>query len=169
MSSTQEANFDLEWYRFIPGITVDEMIEIEMELDEHPNKIYHVDVLDSTPNPDLIATQPYEDPVIITDTDSETVSVCLISDVSDDSHFDPGSGEGDDPVGCPVDLHVHVHVPDVPVTVPVESDDGDSNFDGGAGGGDDPLYLPDIQEEEMRAKNNTSGSMTRKSPFHLQG
>ena len=95
--------------------------------------------------------------------------MCLISDVSDDSHFDPGSGEGDDPVGCPVDLHVHVHVPDVPVTVPVESDDGDSNFDGGAGGGDDPLYLPDIQEEEMRAKNNTSGSMTRKSPFHLQG
>ena len=43
---------------------MDEMIEIEMNLDEHPNKEYYVDVLDSTPSPDLIATQPYEDPVI---------------------------------------------------------------------------------------------------------
>ena len=142
MSSTQEANFDLEWYRFIPGITVDEMIEIEMDLDEHPNKEYHVDVIDATPNPNLIAIQHYDDPVIITYTDSETVPVCLISDVSDGSHFDTGCGEGDDRV----DLHARV-VPDVPVTV--ESDDDDSNFDAGAGGGDVPQYmnLHDVQEK----------------------
>ena len=39
------ATFDLQWHRFIPGITVDEWTEVEMELDQDPS-VHNVDFND---------------------------------------------------------------------------------------------------------------------------
>ena len=39
------ATFDLQWHRFIPGITVDEWTEVEMELDRDPS-LHNVDFND---------------------------------------------------------------------------------------------------------------------------
>ena len=37
--------FHLQWHRFIPGITVDEWTEVEMELDQDPS-VHNVDFND---------------------------------------------------------------------------------------------------------------------------
>ena len=39
------ATFDLQWHRFIPSITVDEWMEVEMELDQDPS-VHNVNLND---------------------------------------------------------------------------------------------------------------------------